>query len=82
MKYPEKRHVQGVRPAHVVFPKVQVNFLRGILLSQAESVVADGECFPRQVGVSRYIAFWSTYPYNPIIYGIEVLECDYQNTSV
>jgi len=31
MKYPEKRYVQGVRPAHIVFPKVQVNFLRGIL---------------------------------------------------
>jgi hypothetical protein len=31
MKNPEKRYVQGVRPAHIAFPEVQVNFLRGIL---------------------------------------------------
>jgi len=31
MEYPEKRYVQGVRRAHIVFPEVQVNFLRGIL---------------------------------------------------
>jgi len=31
MKYSEKRYVQGVRPAHIVFPKVLVISLREIL---------------------------------------------------
>ena len=31
MKYPENRYAQGERPAHIGFPEVQVNFLRGIL---------------------------------------------------
>jgi hypothetical protein len=62
--------VQGVRPAHIVFPKVQVNFLRGILSPRRCRVffparlkversedVADGECFRRQVGESKYGSF-------------------------
>jgi hypothetical protein len=31
MKYSEKRYAQGVRPAHIFFPQVQVIFLREIL---------------------------------------------------
>jgi hypothetical protein len=46
MKFPEKRYAQGVRPAHIFFPEVQVIFLRGILSpSQTEGAGA----FPAKV---------------------------------
>ena len=65
MKYPEKRYVQGVRPAHIVFQKFSSPRLKVTDPAQ-RGVVADAECFPRredgerwsrQGEVSRYAFF-------------------------
>jgi hypothetical protein len=57
MKYPKKRYVQGVRPAHIVFSEFSSPRRCRCSSCQAESVVADGEWFPRQVEVSKYDSF-------------------------
>jgi len=58
MKYPKKRYVQGVRPAHIVFSEFLVledaGGLPAMLKVERSEDVADHECFPRQVGVSKY----------------------------
>jgi hypothetical protein len=58
MKYPKKRYVQGVRPAHIVFSEFllleDAGGLPASLKVERSEDVVDGECFPRQEGVSKY----------------------------